>query len=74
MPLSNEVIKYCDHVRGVKKQGDMGTLCPGRCVLKSICRESPTYPLTIELMNEWHHKMNNHYHLMKKHGHIGASF
>jgi hypothetical protein len=68
MSLSEEVTKYCDKVRGVEKQGDLGTLCPGRCQLRSTCRKSPSYPLSWELMIAWHNKMNSEFELLKKQG------
>jgi hypothetical protein len=54
----------------VEKQGDLGTLCPGSCQLRSTCMKSPSYPLSWELMIAWHNKMNSEFELLKKHGGI----
>ncbi len=69
MSLSEAVSKYCDKVRGVENQGDLGVHgC--YCKLGSICKKSPCYPLTWELLTDWEDKMNKEYELLKERGDI----
>jgi hypothetical protein len=70
MPLSEGVTKYCDNHRGVKKQGDVGKQHTCFCLLGSICKKSPSYPLTWELLTAWENKMNSEYELLKERGDI----
>ena len=68
MSLSEEVTNYCDFHRGVKKQGDIGKQHTCFCSIGHICKKSPSYPLTWELLTAWENKMNSEFELLKKQG------
>ena len=53
----------------MEKQGDLGVHgC--FCKLGRICKKSPSYPLTWDLLIEWENKMNKEYELLKERGDI----